>query len=505
MQQYCHSFIAIDVENVFTDGHRHICQLGIAVVRDLQLVDTKVWNIQPPFNIYDDVTPGKHHMSPADTAAAPTLPEVWTEIADYLKGHQLWAHNAKSAEVPIISEDLDFYGIAHDPLCICDSRDFCQRTDTANNAGTTLQLSCLAYGIHFDSSKYHNAGYDAEMCASLVIAHAQGRLPDWNSVPATAEELRKAQQQKITLRMGDFQKWLNRVQNPADDTSLYDLFAEISSTRPDAPMQTVDIFDIGDAKPKEGVGAVDCDRLNTEPDNPLYGCKVAVTGSFYIRRAALKQAIEEMGAELTSSISKKTSLVLIGAKNVGLPKLAAIEKLYANGYQVPRVVGDDDLDTLLYADASVFNIGSGERKQLDLTWAHVQKFIWPLQIPVNSISGKEIYLPATIHGDRQMLAQVFGNLGAYANNELDADTQLILLPKVTINALQRGEKDELIREIEHFYNARAARTFSLRFLPIADFFTFIHTRLAASDDPATALLESNYEDSCWTPEEPSWQ
>lgn len=537
-------FVAIDVE--YADRAQHICQFGLAVVRDLKVVESRFWNIQPPANRYEQQYTNKHHLTAADTFHSPTFEQAWPEIYEYLRGEALWAHNAASVEQPVIDKNLAWCETDFEPiLWINDSRSLYQRPDCPNGSGNGLHQCCMALGIPFDESQHHSAEYDAVKCAEIVIAYTEGRQPDWTGVPVNKEEMRKQQKTKVVLHLGEFQDYAARIEaakaklkaapstssqpdlfavtssvlggfpagsnsaelsplTPEEDALLHhtDLFAEISSTRPGAEPQTVDVFDSGDRMPKEGRGEVDYTRLNTAADNPLQGCKVAVTGSFYIGRDAIRQALKAMGAAYTSSISKKTAAVLIGSGNVGLPKLADIEKLAYNGYVIPRIVGNDDLDRFLYADPAAFGIRQGDkpRKQLDLTWAHLQESTWPLQYPANSISGKEIYLPATVPGNRQALAQIFGNLGVYANNELDADTQLILLPEATVAALQHGEKDDLTREIEQFYNSIAARTFDLSFLPLSDFLTFIRTRLAECPDSVTGSLLAAYEDSCKTAE-----
>lgn len=539
LQHLRRDFVAIDVE--YADRAQHICQFGLAVVRDLKVVESRFWNIQPPANRYEQQYTNTHHLTAADTLHAPTFEQAWPEIYEYLRGESLWAHNAASVEHPVINKNLACCDADFEPVrWINDSRDLYQRPDCPDGSGNGLQQCCMALDIPFDESLHHGAEYDAVKCAEIIIAYTEGRQPDWTGVPVTKEELRKRQQTKIVLHLGEFQTYAARIEaakaklkaTPAatsqpdlfavaspserpvssaaissraisaplaseEDTLLHhtDLFASLSSTRPGAEPQTVDVFDTGDRKPKEGRGEVDYTRLNTAADNPLQGCKVAVTGSFYIGRDAIKQALKAMGAAVTSSISKKTAAVLIGSTNAGLPKLADIEKLAYNGYVIPRIVGDDDLDRFLYDDPAAFGVRQGDapRKQLDLTWAHLQESTWPLQYPVNSISGKEIYLHASVPGDRQVLAQIFGNLGAYANNELDADAQIILLPEATVAALQHGEKDDLTREVEHFYNSIAARTFDLSFLPLSDFLTFVHARLAECPDAVTGGLLAAYE------------
>lgn len=45
------SFTAIDVE--YADHEQNICQIGLAVVRDLEITERRSWLVHPPFNRYE--------------------------------------------------------------------------------------------------------------------------------------------------------------------------------------------------------------------------------------------------------------------------------------------------------------------------------------------------------------------------------------------------------------------------------------------------------------------
>ena len=114
----------------------------------------------------------------------------------------------------------------------------------------------------------------------------------------------------------------------------------------------MDVFDKGDRMQKEGDGIVDIARLDTSEDNPLRGRVVAMTGAFHISRKELERALEAMGAA-TDGMTKNTDILLVGTRNVGLPKLAKYEKQTARR-SVALCVGDADLDALLYGDGRKF-------------------------------------------------------------------------------------------------------------------------------------------------------
>ena len=71
------------------------CALGASVFEDNQLVDEKISLIRPPENRYAAFNIGSHGITPEDTAEAPDFAAVWPELAAYLAGRVVVAHNAR--------------------------------------------------------------------------------------------------------------------------------------------------------------------------------------------------------------------------------------------------------------------------------------------------------------------------------------------------------------------------------------------------------------------------
>jgi len=70
--------------------------VGICVVRDSEIVETRSWLVQPEDNAYAYWNIQVHGIRPEDTATAPSFPDVWEEIArEYLEEFDTFvAHNA---------------------------------------------------------------------------------------------------------------------------------------------------------------------------------------------------------------------------------------------------------------------------------------------------------------------------------------------------------------------------------------------------------------------------
>ena len=88
------NFIAIDFETA-TGKRASICEAGICVVRDGEIVETRSWLVRPQGNSYSYWNMQIHGIRPNNTENSPEFPEVWAEIAEYLKDIPvLVAHNA---------------------------------------------------------------------------------------------------------------------------------------------------------------------------------------------------------------------------------------------------------------------------------------------------------------------------------------------------------------------------------------------------------------------------
>lgn len=339
------TFVAVDVEWATRD--QMICQVGLAVVRNGEITERVLSYIQPPGNEYDETLFRNHQVRPEMTENAPTLEQVWPELQPHLLKGELWAHNAVSAEIPAFQKSLAEYNMSAEWLSIQDSAELFRRTDC--KGGNGLAQCCMAMGIPFDETKHHDALYDAEALAELLIRYQQGFRPDWTDVPKSTEELRKSCQEKRVLRLGEFAGYYASHPSGGED-----VFAALSSTYAGAPEQEVDVFDKGDTMPKEKDGIVDIARLRMGEGSVLKDKKVVITGAFAINRNEIGRAVTAMGGKKVSGVTKNTDAVIIGPVNVSGGKLTDLEAQEAKGHHIARIVGDADLEELLYGDGHKF-------------------------------------------------------------------------------------------------------------------------------------------------------
>lgn len=159
------NFIAIDFETA-TAKRASICEVGICVVRDGEIIETRSWLVQPEENVYSYWNIRCHGIRPEDTENAPSFPEVWEEIERlYLDEFDtLVAHNAPF-DRSCLEHSAKHYHLRLPALkWRCSLKTARQIYNFSRN---TLGYLCEQLGI--PEGKHHRAGDDAEMCARLYL------------------------------------------------------------------------------------------------------------------------------------------------------------------------------------------------------------------------------------------------------------------------------------------------------------------------------------------------
>ena len=133
------NFIAIDFETA-TGKRASICEAGICVVRDGEIVETRSWLVRPQGN--------------NDTVYSPEFPEIWAEISKYLKDIPvLVAHNA-AFDIGCIRHSLELYGIKKPDITYYCSLRAARRL--YNFGCNSLDYLCDQFKISY--GQHHRAG-----------------------------------------------------------------------------------------------------------------------------------------------------------------------------------------------------------------------------------------------------------------------------------------------------------------------------------------------------------
>lgn len=434
------NFTAVDFETATND--RMICQIGIVTVRNKQIQDKLSILVQPPQNKYDRNTIRIHHITPEKTEKELTFDLIWPQIENYFTNQIIYAHN-KSFDEDVLYRNLNYYGIMALGLqpfrCTCDAF---QRVK--------LEILCHGFGINYDSTLHHDALFDAECCAQFAIRHLNGEEPDWEVI-----------------------------------NKLYELDGKSNKLKQEQNIPPIRERLKGDIFKKELTGA--------DENNPFYDRKVVITGTFDQERKELAKIIKSMGADIDSAITKNTQFVLVG-NDPGPAKMVKLDKLIHDGFNVKKLF-QWDVDMILSGEWEGYCGDKIVRKELDFTMNHYLKHHICFENGRNVISSKELYLPEIFAGNRNLFSQIIGNLGAFGDNEIYPETNICVLSDLTLENLERGEKDETIVYIQEFYNNNKAITFDFNFLTESEILNFCKERCERCGDELTLGMYKRYIES----------
>lgn len=261
----------------------------------------------------------------------------------------------------------------------------------------------------------------------------------------------------------------------------------------------------------------------TEQASPLRGKRICLTGEFRMPQKELNAKLKAVGVEIVDRVSdtrsykegdtippvkESTNFFVVGnnpnedsIKRFELnehdgfhARMINEEKLYAllNGVFTEEDFVPDTVEKQLHIDISYYNwtvpIINGK--------TFVSRVSSPLQYDAegkqNPISQKEIYVPEIPGANMDVIYQIIGNLGGYANKEYYDDTNMIMLSNETLNKLENGIKDNVIQGIEDRYNKSDTKIFNIQFTSEKDFINWVNQRMIIYPDESTLSLLNQY-------------
>ena len=276
-----YDYVVIDFE--YADSRQFACQLGIVPVINGAIVDKIGYLIQPPGNEYGYFETQVHGITPEMTKDAPTFEDIWDEIEMYFDLQTIVCHGA-ATDFNVLRKTTLFYDLQMPTM---------QVIDTVDKIGKK-KLGILAQAFNVDYVDKHNALADAVALAEIYIKHKKGEKPDYSFVEETIEKVKKP--------------------------TLY------SDKRIDP--------------------ALLCKNLDVEnKENPFYNKSIVITGTFFMERNIIASIFKKLGADINTSISRKTNFVLAG-DDAGPAKLLKVAQLNNEGCEI-RLLMSDELENII--------------------------------------------------------------------------------------------------------------------------------------------------------------
>ena len=154
-----------------TERRDSACQLGLVRLENRRIVEKRVWLIKPPEDRFTFTY--LHGIDAAMVADAPTFDQVWRELAPYVGGQVLAAHNA-CFDLGVLRSTLAFYGLQTPSFTHIDSL-YVARQVWPKPIVADHKLNTLAQYLGLPLN-HHDAASDAEACAGILLSAVRSEI-----------------------------------------------------------------------------------------------------------------------------------------------------------------------------------------------------------------------------------------------------------------------------------------------------------------------------------------
>ncbi len=295
-------FVAFDVETA-NDDYGSICQIGLAVVRAGEITEEYSWLCQPPEAVshFDSVNIAVHGITANDVADAPTFEERLGELKNVVGELPMVAHNAKFDFTALQRACQLTEQLAPRVKFACTFL-WARRTRLGL---PNLKLPTLAAAAGYELTQHHDATADARACAKIALWLFQ------KLEASSCEELSR----KLGLPMGEL-----------SPERLKLIFAPRGTSKRNQQRKW-DAVATPAAIPKANKDA--------DPQGALFGQRVTLTGDFEPHdKGTLWQHIAAAGADINKSVTKKTTILVVGDWHSVTSKEKRARELQEQGQEI---------------------------------------------------------------------------------------------------------------------------------------------------------------------------
>ena len=157
------NFVAFDFETA-NYQRESVCELGIAVVENGQITETRSWRICPTPNWFHPGNIRVHGITAQDVDQSPKFGAIWAEAKPYFEHANVVAHNA-SFDMSCLRHVLSQYDLAFPTLSYACSLQVARRAWSGFRSYGLGPLS-QQFGIELC---HHAAESDAVACAQILV------------------------------------------------------------------------------------------------------------------------------------------------------------------------------------------------------------------------------------------------------------------------------------------------------------------------------------------------
>ncbi len=156
------NFIALDFETA-NSVRSSICSIGLAIVENGEIIETKHILVKPTPNHYDSYNSLLHGITNKDTKNEKTFKQKWQDLKPYFQNKIIVAHNA-SFDCSVLRCTLDNANLTYPDLDY-----YC--TMLLSKANLNIPNHTLDYVAQYFKIKlkHHHAESDAKACALIAL------------------------------------------------------------------------------------------------------------------------------------------------------------------------------------------------------------------------------------------------------------------------------------------------------------------------------------------------
>lgn len=297
------NFTAIDFETA-NEQRNSVCSIGLVLVRNGIIEQKKNILIKPIELRFSEFNKKIHGINEREVENAPEFNEVWEEIQSLVNCQIVLAHNA-DFDIDVLKQTLAGYKIkAPNFKYICTQK---LSQETFKDLQNYRLIDVANYlGINFT---HHNSLSDAIVTAEIGL----------RAIPKYEKKYFSYAFEELTYRI--------HKKGSAVKTDSFSVFEKKSINS--------DLL-----KPNLN---------NKDTSNLFYNKRVVFTGdlqSISRQDAAIK--IQNLGADINTSISKKTEIVIVG-NGAGPSKMKKIEELQSQGISI-KIIYEAEFISLIAND-----------------------------------------------------------------------------------------------------------------------------------------------------------
>lgn len=158
-------YVAIDFETA-NEKRSSACAIGLAVVKNNEIVHKNSWLIRPPKNRFSLFNISIHGIEPNDVSDAPEFKDLWPALSPYFDGGHVIAHNA-DFDMGVLRGCLELYGLSYPKF----------NYDCTLRIARGVWPSLKKHGLnhvaeHLGVSLAHHDALDDAIAAAKIALHA---------------------------------------------------------------------------------------------------------------------------------------------------------------------------------------------------------------------------------------------------------------------------------------------------------------------------------------------